>query len=124
MLLRNIKTNRLSKKLDWLFNKYPVITVPSLLTVRLNVPKDLYKTFYVKFVKWAASDLLLSQNLTNTRPAPVLTLSIKDLSQNEYEMEAGKGKGEATNENAYNIGLEKSSWNVIKVIDTNCSYSA
>ena len=52
------------------------------------MPGNLYKTFYVKFVKRAVSDPLPSQDLTNIRPAFILTPLAENSNQNEYEIKA------------------------------------
>ncbi len=58
--LRNIKTNRPSKKLDWVYTKYRIVGVPSPLLVTLDVPRGLYPYFYIDLVERAVLDPLPS----------------------------------------------------------------
>jgi hypothetical protein len=86
--LRSIKTNRPSRKLDWVNAKYRVVAVPTPLTVTLDVPRGLHPTFHVDLVERVASDPLPSQRVTDTQPGPTLELSQDGVPQEEYEVEA------------------------------------
>lgn len=68
--LRNLKTNRPSKKLDWLRQKYTVLKVPTPHTVVLDIPGRPHNTFHVDLIDRAADDPLPSQGSTDTRPGP------------------------------------------------------
>ncbi|KAM3548776.1 hypothetical protein ARSEF4850_009223 [Beauveria asiatica] len=70
--LRNIATSRPSKKLDWVRSKYTVVDVPTPLTVTLDVPGNLHKTFHVDLVERAANDPLPSQIRDDWAPEPIL----------------------------------------------------
>jgi hypothetical protein len=63
--LRSIKTNRPSRKLDWVNAKYRVVAVPTPFTVILDVPRGLYPTFYIDLVERVVSDPLPSQRMTD-----------------------------------------------------------
>jgi len=68
--LRNIKTNRPSRKLDWVNAKYRVVAVPTPLTVKLDMPRGLHPVFHVDLIERAASDPLPSQRVSDSRPGP------------------------------------------------------
>ncbi|KAI6622526.1 hypothetical protein MCOR07_011848 [Pyricularia oryzae] len=70
--LRNIRTNRPCRKLDYIYGKYRVVAVPTPLTVTLDVPRGIHPTFHVELVERAASDPLPSQIRTDSRPDPEL----------------------------------------------------
>jgi hypothetical protein len=76
--LRNIKTDRPCKKLDWLYAKYTVVAVPSPLVVTLDVPGDKHPSFHVELVERAADDPLPSQGKTDTQPPPVMVPQLED----------------------------------------------
>ena len=80
--LRNVRTQRPSKKLDWLHAKYRVLEVPTPHTVRLEVPIGIHPVFHVDLVRPAASDPLPSQATDDSQPPPV---SVEG--QNEYYVE-------------------------------------
>lgn len=81
--LRNVRTQRPSKKLDWLHAKYEVLEVPTPHTVRLNVPTGIHPVFHVELVRPAASDPLPSQVVDDSEPPPVIVDG-----EREFEVEA------------------------------------
>lgn len=86
--LRHIRTNRPMKKLDWLYQKYTVLEVPTPQTVTLDVPGRIHPTFNVDLVERAASDPLPSQSSTDERPGPVLVANDADgTAEEEYVIE-------------------------------------
>jgi transposase InsO family protein len=80
--LRNVRTQRPSKKLDWLHARYQVVDVPSPHTVRLNVPTGIHPVFHVDLVRPAATDPFPSQIMDDTQPPPLLVNG-----EEEYEVE-------------------------------------
>ena len=58
--LKNVKTDRPSKKLDWLNAKYKVTEVVSSYSYRLNTPPGIHPIFHVLLLKRAAGDPLPS----------------------------------------------------------------
>lgn len=101
LLLRNMKTNRPSKKLDWLYAKYTVTAVPNTLNVVLDVLGRIHKTFHVDLVERVADDPLPSQAQTHTEPGPVTILDDDDMLHDEWEVEeiysAKNGPGRGNN---------------------------
>ena len=101
--LRNIKTNRPSRKLDWLQQKYTVVEVKTPLTVELDFPGNLHKIVHVDLLERATEDPLPSQVLEDARPGPVLQLEDSDPSLSEWVVEEildvknarGRGKRQA-----------------------------
>ncbi|CEJ61941.1 hypothetical protein PMG11_03668 [Penicillium brasilianum] len=80
--LRNIRTRRPSKKLDWLHARYRVVDVPSPFTVRLNVPTGIHPVFHIELVRPAATDPFPSQLVDDSQPPPLLVDG-----EEEYEVE-------------------------------------
>ena len=80
--LRNIRTQRQSKKLDWLHAQYRVLDVPTPHTVRLEVPTGVHPVFHVELVRPAASDPFPSQIVDDSHPPPMLVNG-----ELEYEVE-------------------------------------
>jgi hypothetical protein len=80
-----------------------VITVPTPLTVTLDLPGDLHKTVHVDLVERAATDPLPSQRLEDARPGPELAPVDTNPSLHEYGVEEilrvknarGRGKRKA-----------------------------
>jgi hypothetical protein len=77
-----VRTQRPSKKLDWLHARYQVVDVPSPHTVRLNVPTGIHPVFHVELVRPAATDPFPSQISDDTQPPPLLVDG-----EEEYEVE-------------------------------------
>ncbi len=59
--LKNVRSTRPNKKLDWLTLPYQVTELVGLHTLQLNVPPGIHDVFHVDLVKRAASDALPSQ---------------------------------------------------------------
>ncbi|XP_044724102.1 reverse transcriptase (RNA-dependent DNA polymerase) domain-containing protein [Hirsutella rhossiliensis] len=70
--LRNIRSNRPSKKLDWLSAKYTVLR-PLGHTRRLDTPPGIHNVFHVSLLRLAADDPLPSQTSDDYRPPAILT---------------------------------------------------
>ena len=69
--LRNVRSQRLSKKLDWLHARYTVLEVPTPHTVKLDVPSGIHPVFHVELVRPAATDPLRSQFVDDSQPPPI-----------------------------------------------------
>lgn len=70
--LKNVKTTRPSKKLDWLHAKYQVVREVNSHSYQLNVPGRIHPVFHVDLLRPAPTDHLPSQRPDNTQPAPIL----------------------------------------------------
>lgn len=80
--LRNVRTTRPSKKLDWKNAKYTVTEVVGSHSYRLNTPPGIHNVFHSNLLRTASTDPLDSQVSDDTQPAPVI---IGD--EEEYEVE-------------------------------------
>jgi hypothetical protein len=83
--LKNIKTDRSSKKLDWLNAKYEVIDIPGSHTVTLNTPPGIHPVFHVMLLQRATEDPLPSQKRQDVQP-PALKPGDEG-AEPEYEVE-------------------------------------
>jgi transposase InsO family protein len=70
--LKNVKTTRPSKKLDWLHAKYQVVREVNSHSYQLDVPGRIHPVFHVDLLRPAPTDYLPSQRPDNTQPAPIL----------------------------------------------------
>jgi hypothetical protein len=82
--LKNIKTNRPSKKLDWLNAKYEVTEVISSHSYRLNTPPGIHPVFHVSMLRRAVDDPLPSQVQDDTQPPAVIA---EDTGEQEWFVE-------------------------------------
>jgi transposase InsO family protein len=71
--LRNVRTDRPSRKLDWKNAKYTVTKVVSPHAVQLNLPPGIHPVFHVDLLRLAASDPLPSQASDDAQPPAILT---------------------------------------------------
>jgi hypothetical protein len=70
--LRNVRTPRPSKNLDWLHAKYTVTEVISSHSYRLDVPTGIHPVFHVDLLRRAAIDPFPSQQRDDAQPPAVL----------------------------------------------------
>ncbi|KAJ6436816.1 Nitrogen assimilation transcription factor nit-4 [Purpureocillium lavendulum] len=70
--LRNVKTARPSKKLDWLHAKYRVIEQTSSHSYKLDVPGRIHPVFHVDLLRPASANPLPSQKIEDLREGPML----------------------------------------------------
>ncbi|KAL5604648.1 uncharacterized protein BROUX77_004834 [Berkeleyomyces rouxiae] len=69
--LRNVRTIRPSKTLDWLALPYRVIQVVGTHAVKLDTPTGIHPVFHVSLVRRARDDPLPSQVLANPEPPAI-----------------------------------------------------
>ena len=81
--LKNIKTNRPSKKLDDKNAKFTVIEVIDSHAYRLNTPPGIDNVFHVSLLRPAGMDPLPSQVITESQPPAIVT----EDGEEEYEVE-------------------------------------
>jgi predicted aspartyl protease len=108
--MRNVKTVRASRKLDWLQVKYTVTAVPSPLTVTLDLPGSLHKTVHVDLVERAATDPLPSQPLVDARPGPALGMEDVNEDLCEWEVEEILGEKNARGRNKRQVLVKWKGW--------------
>jgi transposase InsO family protein len=81
--LKNIRTDRPCKKLDWKNAKYRVLEVKGTHTVKLDVPKGIHPVFHVDLIRPAGRDKLPSQPHDESLP-PAIQIDGED----EYMVES------------------------------------
>jgi len=82
--LKNVKTDRPSKKIDWRHAKYTVTKVISSHAYELDVPSGIHNRFHVTLLRPAATDPLPSQRQDDTQPPAI---SSDDEGNPEWEIE-------------------------------------
>jgi hypothetical protein len=70
--LQNIRTSRISKKLNWTHGRYKIVKKISLHVYKLNVPDKIHFVFHVNLFKPNPANSRLLQAQNNTRPKSVL----------------------------------------------------
>jgi hypothetical protein len=71
--LKNIKTQRPSKKLDWLNAKYTVTELVGSHNCRLDTPPGIHNVFHVSQLRRAGDDPLPSQVQDDTQPPAIIS---------------------------------------------------
>ena len=82
--LKNVKTDRPTKKIDWRHAKYTVTKVISSHAYELDVPSGIHNRFHVTLLRPAATDPLPSQRQDDTQPPAI---SSDDEGNPEWEIE-------------------------------------
>ena len=70
--LKNVKTARPCKKLDWLHGKYQIVEQVNSHSYQLDVPGRIHPVFHVDLLRHAPNDPLPLQKVGDTQPGPVL----------------------------------------------------
>lgn len=83
--LKHIKTNRPSKKLDWLNAKYTVTELIGSHACRLDTPPGIHNVFHVSLLKRTASDPLPSQQQDDTQPPAMIGGSYDEEDDQEHQ---------------------------------------
>ena len=81
--LKNVKTDRPSKKFDDRNGKFTVREVINSHTYRLDIPPGIDNVFYVSLLRPAGTDPLPSQVVIDTQPPAI----ISEDGEEEYEVE-------------------------------------
>jgi len=120
--LRNVRSQRPSKKLDWIHAQYQVEEVPTSHTVRLNVPSGIHPVFHVELIRPAATDPFPSQIVDDSQPPPVLVDG-----ELEYEVEEilstrekRVGRGIQTEVLVKWVGYAETTWERLDLVES-CS---
>jgi hypothetical protein len=71
--LKNVRTDRPSKKLDWLNAKYTVTELIGTHACRLSTPPGIHDVFHVSLLRRASDNPLPSQANDDTQPPAILT---------------------------------------------------
>ncbi|KJZ68122.1 hypothetical protein HIM_12487 [Hirsutella minnesotensis 3608] len=71
--LRNVRSDRPCKKLDWLSAKYTVLETIGSHACRLDTPPGIHNVFHVSLLRLAADNPLPSQTSDDYRPPAILT---------------------------------------------------
>jgi transposase InsO family protein len=70
--LKNVRTLRPCKKLDWIHAKYKITKVVNSMTYELNTPPKIHNRFHTSLLRRASTNPLPSQKSDDHRPPPII----------------------------------------------------
>ena len=86
--LKNVRTQRPSKKLDWIALPYRVTGLVGSHAIRLDTPRGIHPVFHVSLVKRAREDPLPSQTSPDYEPPAIApNETTEDLVEGEYRVQ-------------------------------------
>jgi hypothetical protein len=80
--LKNVRTDRENKKLDWKNAKFTILETVGPHSYRLDTPPGIHNVFHSELLRAASTDPLTSQTTDDSQPGPVLVEN-----EDEYEVE-------------------------------------
>ena len=111
--LKNVKTDRPSRKLDWLNAKYMVTELVGSHACRLDTPPGIHNVFHVSLLKRSGDNPLPSQATDEAQPAAVITAD----GNQEWEVEeilGSKRKGRGYQVKVKWVGYTKPTWEPLR----------
>ena len=99
LALRNVRTTRQSKKLDWKNAKYTVIEVVGSHSYRLNTPTGIHNVFHSNLLRTASTDPLESQVLDDIQPNPIIVEDDEEYQIENLSATGSYGEGAVTRSN-------------------------
>ena len=91
--LRNVKTKRTCKKLDWISLPYHVMAQIGTHTYRLDVPPGIHDVFHTNLLRRAAEDPLPSQELSYDEPVALQVDGFDEYEVEEILRHRRRGRG-------------------------------
>ena len=116
--LKNIKTERPNKKLDWVNAKFTVTRVVSPHAYELDTPPGIHNVFHVDLLRHIATDSLPLQEVDDSQPLPI----INNKGVVEYDVEEIlKAKGKGGHQKVYVKwkGYARPSWEPLDILKDN-----
>ena len=119
--LQNIRTDRPTKKFDWLHAKYRIVEIVSSHSYKLNTPDGIHPVFHVDLLRRDHNDPFPSQQQDDTQPPPVLVNEFEEYGIEEILRARTRkvGRGKRREAQVKWVGYVTPTWEpVIEVKDT------
>jgi transposase InsO family protein len=120
--LRNIKTERPCKKLDWKNGKFTVTEKIGSHAYRLNTPPGIHNVFNVQLLRLANSDPLPGQKVSDPQPPAILVDGEEEYEVESILKERLKGKNRERQLLVKWRGYAKPTWEPAKALEDTAAY--
>lgn len=118
--LKNVKTMRPSKKLDWVALPYHVKKLIGSHAVRLDTPRGIHPVFHVNLLRRARDNPFPSQQLTDTEPSEIQPDEVdENHAEGEHRVEEIVGHRLRNNQHQFHVkwtGWTRPTWEPLEHI--------
>lgn len=117
--LKNIRTDRPSKKLDWKNAKYTVTELVGTHAVRLNTPPGIHPVFHVDLLRPASTDPLPSQHSDDVQPPAVMVDGEEEFTVEKIldEKRTKRGRGTRLEYKVKWLGYARPTWEAATALE-------
>lgn len=123
--LKNVRTERPMKKLDWIHSKHTVTEVIGTHNYRLDVPRGIHNVFHVTLLRPAPDNAFPSQHNDDTQPPAI----IGESGQQEFFIEEilgtrrqRRGRGWRNEAHVKWVGYTDTTWEPLSEVEDTVAY--
>ena len=121
--LKNIRTDRPNKKLDWKNAKFTIIELIGIHAIQLDTPSGVHPVFHVDLLRPASTDPLPSQVSDDVQPPAVMVDGEEEFTIEKIldERCTKQGRGSRLEYKVKWLGYARSTWEGASALEETCA---